>query len=349
MQVKQLLNSTLEGNIGQYRQRVDETPQPTLGQQQLEVTNQTTLTRGAYDRDYHHQDDMHREILRRMLDPNISEKDAGGEEAIEMRRKLIEEDQVPEEALKFEHVCSVKAVRNVGYGSPQNQQVVGDKLVQLMGTMDAEGRQNLLRMIGGNMVGQSQVDRFWKKFEDLGVPNGQEQKAQYENIMFSIPTSKIDPIPEDNPLVHLETHFKDLAARLQQVQAGQGNPVDLITRMDNAGPHDHQHLEAMKGDPTLKNEYKKYTKVQMTLAKMADQLKKQVAKAQKSNQQAQPKIDPKAMEGLMKVMLEAKTKETKMQMDEARKDKKMEFDLHRKDQTTAHEMMLKRFETMNHQ
>jgi hypothetical protein len=348
MSVKQLLNNTLEGNVGQYRQRVDETPAPTLGQQQLEVTAQTTLTRGAYDRDYHHQDDMHQEILRRMLDPNISEKDAGGEEAIAMRKKLIEEDNVPEEALKFENVCSVKAVRNVGYGSPQNQQVVADRLAQLMGTMDAEGRQNLLRMIGGNLVGQSQVDRFWKKFEDLGVPSGQAQKAEMENIMFGLPGSKIDVIPEDNPMVHLQTHFGDLTNRVQQLSSGQGDPASLITRLDNAGPHDHQHLEAIKGDPTLKNEYKRLTKVQMSLGKITDQLKKQVEKAQKSNQKAQPKVDPKMMEGLLKVMLEAKTKETKMKLDEARKDKKMEFDVARKDKTTAHDMILKRFETMNH-
>jgi len=337
LEVKKLLDTMLEGNIGQYRQRgFDENPQPTLGQQQLNVTSQTTLTRGAYDRYYHYMDDMHEEMLRRMLDPKISEKDAGGKEAIEMRKKLIEEDGVPEEALKFENVCSCKAVRNIGYGSPQYQQVVSDTLLKLIGTMDPESRQNALRMIGGNLVGQSQVDRFWKKFEDLGAPTGQEAKAKLENNILRMPVAQLDVIPEDNPLIHFQTHFKDAMQHLQQLQQGHGNPVEVVQHLDNTGPHNHSHLQAMKDDPTLKDEYKQFNKMQMMLGKLADQLKKQVAKAQKSNGNGkQPNIDPKMIEGIMKVKADAKIKTAKMVLDEKRKDQKAQFEMKRKDQVTA--------------
>lgn len=346
MAVVQQLHNLTSVNTGQYRQRAGEQNQePTLGQAQMNAAEGASLSRGAYDRWYHYADDMHLENIRRILDPNLTETDSGGKEAKEMLRKLVEEDGVPKEALVFKNICSVKAVRNVGYGSPQMQQVVSQKLMALLGTMDEEGRQNALRSNGASLVGQSHVGRFWKKFEDLGIPNDQEAWATFENNILRQPDAQLAVTPAQNAPLHFTVHSKDAMAHLQQMQQGQADPKAVLVHLDNVGPHLHLHLQAMEGDPTREAQYQQMQKAWVMLAKMTDQLKAQVANAQPDQQQ--PQVDPQHLQDLMKIMTDAKTKHEKMQLDEARKDKKLQGDIQRKDLQTSSDIMRKNAESVS--
>jgi hypothetical protein len=332
--VLKIVTNLMNSNTGQYEQ-IDNPPQPTLGQQEILEKGQSALTRGQYDWYYAFSDDAHKETVRRMFDPNLNEKDSGGEEALEMRRKLVEEDEIPEEVLKFENFKNIHASRGVGYGSPQMQHIVGQQLIQMAGTMSEEGRQNAFRMNGAVLVGQTNVDRFWPKFEEMGVPNDQEAWATFENNVLRMPQAQLEVTPNQNSVVHFITHFKDMMAHLQQVKAGQGDPVSLITHLDNGGAHNHNHLEKIQADPTRKEQYKQFNKMHVMLAKLTDQVKKQVQKAVQSQQQPKPQIDPEAIAKIMKVQGELKLKEVKLVSDENRKDRKLKADLERKDLTTA--------------
>lgn len=335
MAVMQTLRQITNVNTGEYRQRAgEENEVPTLGQAQMNAAEQASLSRGAYDRHYHYLDDMHLENIRRILDPNLNKNDSGGEEALEMLKKLIEEDGVPEEALKFENICTVKSVRNVGYGSPQMQQVVQNQLMSLIGTMDEEGRQNALRYNGAALV-PGQVDMFWKKFEDMGVPNDQEAWATFENNILRQPNAQLAVTPAQNPVIHFTTHAKDAVQHLQQIQAGQADPKAVLVHLNNAGPHMQSHLEAMQGDPTREEQLKEFTKVWLTLAKAADQLTKDVEKAEAEQQEAQPQQDPEELQDLLKTLTDAKTKREKMLLDQKRKDEQFVLSETRKDKQAA--------------
>jgi hypothetical protein len=341
------VNQIMESNTGQYQTPYDVTPQPTLGQEQLEQKSRSTLTRGQYDWYYAFADDFHKETLRRMLDTDISDKDSGGEEAKEMRRKLVEEDEVPEECLEWKNIYNVRATRSIGYGSPQMQHIVSGQLVSMMGTMTEEGRQNALRMNGATLVGQTNVDRFWPKFEELGVPNDQEAWATFENNILRMPVAQLEVTPNQNNVIHFTTHFKDMMLHLQEVKGGKGDPMQLLQHLDNGGAHNHKHLEEIKTDPTRKDQYKSFLKMHLTLAKMTDQLKKQVSKAMKSQQQAKPQFDENALAEIMKVQGELKLKETKLLSDESRKDRKLQADMRRKDQQTAANIFRRNAETFS--
>jgi hypothetical protein len=148
-----------------------------------------------------------------------------------------------------------------------------------------------------------------------------------------------------NNTVHFVTHFRYTLTQVKQVQSGQGDPAQLVVLLDNVGPHTHEHLEHLKGDPTAKSQYKTFVKMQMMLGKMADQFKKQVAKLAKSKSQEKPSVDPQMMEGIMKVMGDLKLKEMKLQGDETRKERKLEADLRRKDLTSAANINRRMFES----
>lgn len=328
------INTILDMNTGQY-QHLEETPQPTLGQQELQVGKQNTLTIGAYDRYYHYDDDMWGELIRRIFDPDLTKDDPGGEESLKMREKLMEEYGIPQEILKSEYI-QVTAFRNVGYGSEQVQQIVNKQLLSLLPTMSERGKRNALRSVGAGLVTQSNVDRFWEPFEQIGVPNDHEALAAMENNLFrQSGYEKLKVTPEMNHAIHFVSHFKSDITHLQQVQSGQGDPFELVRHLDNSGVNMHEHLQAMQGDPTRKDQLQQFTKMQMMLGKMADQIKKQVLKQMKSQQKPQPKIDPEALAKLLQVQGEIKLKNTKMLLDEQRKDRKLDADMQRKDRQTA--------------
>lgn len=344
----QRTDNILESNTGQYQQ-LDDTPQPTLGQEQIEASSRSKLTRGAYDRYYHYQDDLLLEVLRRMLDPNLSKKDCGGEAALEMRRKLIEEDDVPKEALDMRYVMQVQAMRNVGYGSPQRQQVVGQQLMGMIGMMNEQGRNATQRMVAAGLVGQSHVDAIFPKFEDLGIPNDQEAWATFENNVLRMPNAQLEVTPAQNPAIHFDTHFKDAMLHVQQVNGGQGDPVALVTHLDNVGPHNLKHLEAMKGDPTRKDQCAQMVKMEMMLGKVADQVKKQVKDAQAQQQPPQPQIDPKMIADILQVQGELKLKEIKLQDDMSRRERQFQQKSRLADIKTADHIKRKNAETFQPQ
>lgn len=343
IQVRAILENTVQANTGQYRQRAEDTPQPTLGQEQLNVAQQATLTRGAYDRYYHYFDDLHEELKNRMLAKDLSEDDPGGKEALEMRRLLVEVDGIPEEYLEPEY-WNVKAVRSIGYGSPQMQEVVNQKIMGLLPTMDEEGRRNALRLVTASMVTQANVDAFYKKFEDMGVPNNQEAWATFENnVLRNTPNAQLAVTPAQNPTIHFTIHYKDAITHLQEVKTGKGDPMGLALHLQNAGPHLHVHLQALAGDPTRKDQYKQMQKMWLLLAKESDKLQKQIAATQKG-QKPNPQVDPELAGKMMKMMGELEIKRQHMLLNHQLKKEDYAFKRDLKDLQAADNIQRKNLE-----
>jgi hypothetical protein len=97
-------------------------------------------------------------------------------------------------------------------------------------------------------------------------------------------------------------------------------------------------LEELKKDPTLKQETKAFIKLHAMLGKMADQLKKQIAKGGAGRQGGKGIINPQAMDGMeniLKLVGDQKLKELKLQIEEARKDRETAADTRRKYSVTA--------------
>ena len=329
------LLSVLQANTGSYRQREEERPKPTYGQEQLATQQEAILTKGAINRYYNNLDKWHRETVRRILDPLQSDDVPGGEEALAFRNHCFARG-IPEEVLDFKNIKCVIATRSLGYGSPQLRDITTQELVKLIPYMDEVSRNHALRARAASLpgIGMRSVDSFFPPIEKSGVPNAHAALAVLENNALRQQGGKALVEPMQNHSIHFDTHMKDA---LQHAQDPQAHPVEKLVHMENAGPHLTQHLQNLKGDPTRKQEVKDKQKQLDQLGKMSDQLHQQVTEAmqaQSPNGQQQPP-DPEMASKMAKVTGELGLKAQKQKGEFALKERKQAHNEMLQDKKTA--------------
>jgi hypothetical protein len=339
MTMRRELQNVLQSNTGSYRQRVqeEEKPEPTYGQAQMLFQQQGLLTKGATNRYYQNMDKWHRETLRRILDPAQSSGIPGGKEALDFKRRCIVRG-IPEELLSFENIRKVIATRSLGYGSPQLRDMTTRELVNLIPYMDEVSRNHALRSRAASLpgVGMHSVDAYFPPIEKSGVPNAHAALATLENNALRQPGGKALVEPMQNHSIHFDTHMKDLDGHVKDPQA---HPMEKFIHLEQAGPHLHQHLQLLKGDPTRKQEVKLKQRALDEMGKLSDQLGQQIGesmKAQQANgQQPQPQQDPEMAGKVMKVTGELGLKKEKQDREFALKERKQAHTENLSDKKTA--------------
>jgi hypothetical protein len=356
--VKRDLKSTLDRNFGRDRRRQsDQDPFPTLGQEQMNASEEATLTKSDVNRYCRSLDKWHRETFKRLLamgerlyskrkdvapgdDENLSPSEQG---ALEFYRGCIR-DGVPEEVLKFENFCRIKANRAIGNGSSQMRMMVADKFMQAAPMMNERGRNAAQRMWASVYGGQTAADMLFPRFDTPQLNDDHMALATLENNALRQLGGQVLVTPQQDDVVHFDTHIKDVAAHAQALQQGQSDPMQLLIHMEQAGPHMHEHLSKVAGDPTRKDQVKQMQKSWLEMSKMADQLKQHIEESQQSQQQPAPQPDPALIAGLAKVHSDHQIKQTKMEGDLELKKQKQDAMLHLKDLQTAHNLRLKAFQ-----
>lgn len=361
--VKRDLQMTLQSNTGQYRQRVaGENQEPTLGQAQLNVQQQGMLGQGSANRYYKTLDAWHRETLRRALAMGVKlfkshKLDVPDDYSTSMTYserlalRFVQScvrDGVPLEALKMEYICSIKATRAVGYGSPQAEQVVTQGLMELLPMVGPRERNNILRRRAAMLVGQTNVDSVVSPYEQADVPDDQQWAATLENNALRQMGGQVEITDSQDDATHFGVHFQDVQDHIQQSQGGQSDPMQLLIHLEQAGVHMNQHLARMAGDPSRKDMVDQARQAIVMMSKMSDQLKKQLAQAMAAQAAANPpqeQPDP----DLVKVLGDLKLKGMKNQGDLQLKAQKQEQQMRLKDLQAAHTMRLKTATTVGDQ
>jgi hypothetical protein len=312
MVMRRELQNTLQSNTGAYRQRsVEENQTPTLGQAQMNFQQQAVLGKGSNNRYYAHLDKWHRETVRRILDPAQARGVPGGAEALEFRARCVMRG-IPEAVLDFRNIRRVTATRSLGYGSPELRDMATKELVALIPYMDETGRNHALRARASALpgVGMHYVDSFFPPIEKAGVPNAHAALAVLENNALRMPNGSALVEPQQNHSTHFDVHMSDV---MRHVQNPASPPQEKLLHMEQAGPHLNQHLNALRGDPTRKNEVQQKEKMLQQLGKVSDQLGQQVQEAmaaQAQNGQTPPQQPSPEM---AKVMGELQLKGMKTQ------------------------------------
>jgi len=340
--VKRDLQGMLQSNTGQYRQRnSNENHEPTLGQAQLNAQNSAILSKGAVNRYYKTLDRRYREMLRRVLNPKLKKDDPGGKEALEFREWCMDHG-VPKEALEYKRVRRIKAVRSIGYGSPAMRELVSSKLAQMLPMMDETSRRNAQRTMLAPYVGQHQIDAYFPPASAAGLPDDHAAVATLENNALRQPGGQVLITPQQNHFTHFKVHLSDAFEHLEELKAGQAQPVAVLGHLHQVGPHLRQHLDAMQGDPTRKEQLGQMEAAWQMLSKMADQLQQQTEEALRAEQAdaPPPQPDPKTMAALAKVQGELEIKRIKTAGDLELKAQKQDAMLRLKDAQAAHDMRL---------
>jgi hypothetical protein len=338
--VRRDLQNTLQSNTGQYRQRVSgEQDEPTLGQAQLNAQQRAMLSKGAVNRYYVSLNGFYKEIVRRVLLPEVTENTPGGAEALKFRDCCIKRG-IPEEYLTFEHVQDVEAVPSLGYGSPQMRDISSQALMQLLPMMDENARNTALRLrvcaIPG--LGQQAADVFFPSIKKKGFPEDHAALATLENNDLREIGGKVLVTATQNHPTHFQIHFSNAINHLKAMQQGAAALPQVLIHLENAGPHMKEHLDRIAQDPSRKTQVKQLFDAWVNLSKTTDKLKAQAAKQQSEQQPQQPQLDPETMAALEKVHGELGIKREKMQGDMQLKAQKQQATLRLADQKTAAEI-----------
>jgi hypothetical protein len=349
--IKRDLQNTLQSNTGNYRQRVSgEDQEPTLGQAQLNAQQQAMLSKGAVNRYYYALDRWHRETLRRLLNRELRGNVPGAEEA-EYFRECCTQKGIPDEILKIENIRKVKASRSVGYGSPNMRDIAAQKMLQLLPMAGEEGKNFILRSNVASIpgVGQAQVDAIFPPINKQRQPPDHEWEATMENNELRRLGGQTRVTDNQNHATHFGIHFQDAMQDLQGLQAqgqngnAQGNPMQTLIHLEQAGPHLKQHLDKLGGDPTREKDHKQMVKAWTTLGKATDKLKQNVDEMLQSQQanQPPPQPDPEHMAQLAKIHGELGLKAEKMHGDMALKAQKQTHTQSLMDKKTAFDLRIK--------
>jgi hypothetical protein len=150
-------------------------------------------------------------------------------------------------------------------------------------------------------IGMHSVDSFFPPIEKTGVPNAHAALAVLENNALRSPGGRVLVEPQQNHSIHFDTHMKDVQEHLQEQGA---QPMEQLLHMEKSGPHMLQHLQALQGDPTRKQEVKQKQKQLDDMAKQSDQMHQQVTESMQAQadqqqngqeQQQGPPVDPAKM------------------------------------------------------
>lgn len=362
--MKREIRETVSRNTGAYEAHfMTDEHAPTLGQEQLNVQAQNVLGDFDASRYYKSLDRFHRERFRRLLamgkklfrsrkdvapvdienETSLTPSEKG---ALKFYRSCVVTDQIPEDVLEFENFCRIKATRLVGNGSAQMRTIIGKELVGVASASDERGRRFAFRSFVSAVAGETVADQMFPAYDTPPVVDQNISVATMENNFLAMPNAQVAVSPEQDHVTHFGIHFQFVGQSAQAVQAGQGDPRQLLILLEQAGPHTKQHLQEIEGDPTRKDQVDQMTKAWLGMSKMQDQLAQQVAEADKAAAAQQPaqQPDPATISALAKVHSDYQLGLQKQQGDFILKSRKQAFTLQQSDQKVAHKMRLENFE-----
>jgi hypothetical protein len=364
--VKRDLQNTLQSNTGGYRQRVsDENQEPTLGQAQLNASQQAFLGEGDASRYYKYADSWHSQTLKRMLKlgkqlydarDNVAPTESDDDENMELYKRialrfyrgLVLLDQIPEKLLEFHNFCSIKATRLVGNGSAQMRQIISTQLMKHLPIADERGRNIICRNDVAAWADQDMADAIYPPYDTPQIADAHITLATLENNILKMPNAEVEVEPGQADVTHFGVHQQGVANHSKLVQAGQADPHALVIHLDNAGPHMLKHLLNVENDPTRsKDQVKGMRKAWVDMTRNADQLKQQVAEADQAEADKKPQIDPQLIAALAEVSGNLQIKRKKMMGDMAIKAETQRIKNSLADIDQAHKMRLETADAVN--
>ena len=227
------------------------------------MQQEMSLTESALDLWYAPWGRLLSEVFARMQDDTLGPEDPGYAEINEMKKRLKEKN-VPLEA--FYTARDVTPVRAVGSGSKLARLAAFDQAISMGGTTDEEGRYNLVRDRHALVLGQDNIDRYWKPSQAAGVArfNQDQKNAEFENgFMRNFIPGPVSA--SDNHSLHNATHAGLVQAVMETANEGGEPNVEALEYkykfLNTAVPHMAEHNQYLMQDPARINEGKMYAKL----------------------------------------------------------------------------------------
>lgn len=341
--------NTVSANLSLYRQNINRQKGNPITAREVEyrAENENVIGRAQLIRYFDQLDEFWQERYRRLANPAYASNLAGGE-AAERFRKMLKEKKVTKEAIKN---ARVRATRSIGYGSPDARLQALMRMMARLPLYSETGRTKILEDLTAADVGHALMRRY--------IPD-QEKPPSEDLVIATLQVSAakdgVAPVVtgDQNHIVFAQIFLKacdDAAGSLQQG----ANPMEVYALIDILGPAIAAHIEALKADPTRKQAVEQLTEQWKQLAKVHDQLGKQLQQMQQQQQEGQqqmqqaqaiqqgqdPEMALKGAESAAKMRMKAAEKGQSMQLKAAQTKQKMAI----ADVTTATKIRNQRAQT----
>lgn len=273
----------------------------------------------------------YREVVRRVINPNLQPEHPGGKEAFEFRKRC-EQRGVPWELLKELDYDNINLNMGIGRGSSAERRAVLSNLNEtIYGRLDPEGQQILNR----DMIA-SQTDY---RYALMLVPRqaGQrppvdKQIADQENQIMAL-GGTATVVRNQNHVVHVGTHLELLQAYDQMLADVQIELKDAIPIMQKASAHCGEHMQFIdpESEPyrMFKQALQQLNEVITNGAKHleADQRKEAEAMQEGAQQPGEGETPPgvfgQAVDASAKLEMLVQQNRTKLEIEKAKADQKL--------------------------
>jgi hypothetical protein len=223
--------------------RAENAVEKTKFQNQREIADEALLPTTSLDLFYQGWKRHLNEIFRRVKNPKLRATDPGAKEVFAYRKRCLDRG-VPPEVL-IDEDSWIEPMRAVGYGSPGARLLAYDEFMNYYGELDAVGQNNLIRDRFAQKVGYAQVDRYVPQTTENRMPYDFEI-AELQNTAMSA-GGKVSVTPNDNNILHLQSHLPSLEEDLTMIEQGQLD-AQLVHVATLKTQHCAQHMQGLKMD-----------------------------------------------------------------------------------------------------
>lgn len=236
---------TLRRNSGDINTRSNDATQreKTKFEVQGEMTKESVLPTANLNLFYQPWGRHLSEVWRRVRRKGVKKTDPGGQMILDFFKRCADRDCSAEAIYAADQIMPMRAI---GYGSPTNRLLAYDEFLQYYGSLDPVGQNNLLRDRFAQKVGYQQVDDYVPRLEMGGRAPVDQEIAELQNMAMGA-GKQVSVRPNDNHIIHLQTHLPDLQQDCDALEGGQGNPQTLggaqIKIQHSAG-----HMNLLKPD-----------------------------------------------------------------------------------------------------
>lgn len=219
-----MLNQTLQSKAGQYTTEAafSQTKEQTRTEIMARLDQISKLSISQLNIFYKAWTRLHRERIRRLTQLVWHKSDPDYDEANSFW-EACKARGVPVDAIKKVKLSAVRAVKAIGAGSAAARTAILDRILPLVGELDAEGKNNLIRDIIRLLAGKDAADRYKPAVAGQRPPID-KKLALIENADMS---QGIEYQVEPNEIhtVHMVEHLTGSNGLLQDVQALQSGQV----------------------------------------------------------------------------------------------------------------------------
>lgn len=346
------LSGIIASNLSQYRTNLQrEKGNPVTAREVDERSSQQArLGKTQLSRYYQQLDHLYAEMYRRATQ-KLVKGTPGYDRAKEFQDRCEKNGVTLEELRKVEHV---RATRIAGQGSETlRQQALGELFTGVLPMLPETGRDNLIMDVIASRVGQSHARRYYPPAELRDRPTDQHAIAMGQVADMKIGVAAV-VTDTQNSVIFAQTFLKAAAEAVATVEQG-ANPQEVLQFTELAGQAIAQHLERLKQDPSRKKIYEALNEQFTQLAKIHDQLVKQLEaqseqesqalmermEAQKRAQAIQNGQDPATMIKAAETQEKVRQQQQKTDAGLAMKMQKQRQDMELKALSQAQEMELR--------